>query len=97
MSDVAKGVYKTLNNYDLSIGVDISVASFNLDYFNLTPPLTTCVVDYCKVGEIAVDLLQSIIKNETDKSTGIMIENSFEFTDSCQPFNPKLYEKFCLL
>jgi hypothetical protein len=54
-------------------------------------------VDYCKIGETAVDLLQSIIKSEEVITTGVIQENSFDFTESCQPFNPKLYEKFCLL
>jgi DNA-binding LacI/PurR family transcriptional regulator len=97
MSNVAKGVYKTLKNYNLIVGEDISVASFNLDFFELSPPLTTSVVDYCKIGETAVDLLQSIIKSEEVITTGVIQENSFDFTESCQPFNPKLYEKFCLL
>ncbi|MCG8499157.1 MAG: LacI family transcriptional regulator [Firmicutes bacterium] len=83
--DVAVGVYDVLEKKGYRIPDDISVIALGGDDYSgmLEPRLTTVLIDYRKMGKLAVELLLKRIKKEPVDEKRIIVEAKTFKGESC--------------
>jgi len=90
MPEAAEGVYKAIEKNEKKVGEDISVAAFSSDKGMHNPLLTAVDTDYVRVGTEAMEILQELIENKSEKPIRRILESEIIFTQSCQRYKGRL-------